>query len=316
MRGPALLAVFLSITVAFATDLASSYQQAVSIAAAQEIAANTKPYVSTVLLPYYAETYAPVLQSCFKLIANPESGPFSFVAALGKDGHVLHIFNNKQTNISRCLLTKLERGVFPAPPESPFYFHVDMGFEDEEQKAQSRQDVPPLVLKDNKYSYTFGVPRDWEFSFEQAHARGADLAFFPKGGDFNNSTAVIYANEVDPSCEVECLSAPAESIAKTLREVKADSPNVEISTGESVRTKDGGTASIRLLKGSQDPRTPQFRDNEALAFLGHEETTILVVLTSRNPKTWDQDYAAFRQVVAGHKFFTCTSPDLVVPCKN
>ena len=316
MRLIAFISIISSAVLVSATDLATSYPQAAALAQAQENAPKTKGYVNTVLLPSYEENYSPVLQSCFKTVDHPQNGPFSFVAALSADGRVLRIYSDKETNISKCLLAKLGKDKFPAPPESPFYFHVDMRFDDAPDNLHSQPGAPPLVLNNNKYSYTFGVPKAWEFSFEQAHARGADLAFFPKGGNFNTSNAVIYVNEVDSSCEGECLSPLSESVAKILRSVKTDSPAVEISVGDPVKTRDGGTATIRLLKGAQDPRTPQLKDDEALAFLGHEETIILVVLTSRDAKTWDADYAAFREVVGGHKFFTCSSPELAVPCRN
>jgi len=174
--------------------------------------------------------------------------------------------------------------------------------------------APPLIVGPNKYSYTFGVPVGWEFNFEQAHQRGASLAFFPKGGSFNDSSSAIYINEISDSCEDNCISPLPQTISKTLREIKAENPAVDVSTTASILTKDGDKASIRILKGSKDPRDPRLDDTEALAFIGHDEATILVVLTTRDAKTWEQDYAAFQQVVAGRRFFTCNSPDLAVPC--
>lgn len=299
----------------FANDLASSFQQAVTLANEQESGATTKVYFSGVLLPYYAQKYAPVLQSCFAKAKSPDSTAFSFVAALDGNGRVVHIYDDRSTNISQCLLEALKVDTFPVPPVAPYYLHIDMKFGDDSPTGSSEKHAPPLVLSDNKYSYTFGMPQDWECDFEQAHARGANLAFFPKGGDFNHSDSVVYVSEIDPSCDGNCLSPLAQSIAKTLREVRTDSPTVGISTAEPANTKDGTPASIRILKGSRDPRSPDLKDDEALAFIPHEETTILVVLTSRNPRTWEQDYAAFRQIIAGHKFFTCNSLNLAVPCK-
>ena len=308
--------VFICVPISFAADLATSYKQASALADAQEKAPNTKQYFNTVLLPYYGKTYAPVFQGCFSSVSQPDAGTFSFVAAINSDGHVARIFVEKQTNISRCLLAKLEKDIFPAPPEAPFYLHIEMNFGGDTPSKNAKTDAPPLILKDNKYSYTFGVPRDWEFSFEQARARGADLAFFPKGGDFNNSDSVIYTNEVDTKCAADCVSSVSQAMATTLRDIKADSPTVEISMGQPVKMKDGHTAAIRILNGSQDPRTAQRKDREALAFVAHDETVILVVLTSRDTNSWNDDYAAFREVVAGHNFFNCSSPDLAVPCKH
>jgi len=310
--------VVLTVASSVAADLASSFQQAVALSEAQEKAAATKDYFNQVLLPHYAQKYGPVLQSCFASVKQPDNAPFSFVAALSSDGMVVRLYGDHETNISQCLLATLKNDAFPAPPESPYYLHIDMKFtaDPPAKPAASADGAPPLVLGPDKYSYTFGVPAGWEFSFEQAHQRGAALAFFPKGGSFNESSSVIFVNELGDPCSGDCMSPLSQSIAKTLREVKADSPSVEIAAAESVRTTDGTKAAVRILKGAKDPRNPDVKDNEALAFIGHDETMILVVLTARDAKTWEQDYAAFQQIVAGHKFFNCNSPNLAVPCSK
>jgi hypothetical protein len=99
-----------------------------------------------------------------------------------------------------------------------------------------------------------------------------------------------------------------------MREVRDESPAVQIASGSPVRIKEGGTSEVRILTGARDPRLDSAKDNEALAFIAHNETIILVILTARDTKTWQQDYAAFQEIVSGHRFFTCSSPSLSVPC--
>lgn len=310
--------LFLAATSALANDLAGSFQEAAALADAQEKAEATRDYFGKILLPYYARKYAPVLQSCFATVAHPDNSSFSFVAALGADGRVVRLYDNRETNISRCLRDVVKNDSFPAPPLSPYYLHIDMKFSDTPAAQSSSADgAPPLIVGPDKYSYTFGVPEGWEFSFEQARQRGAALAFFPKGGSFGSSSSAIYVNEIGDPCSSDCLSPLSQSISNTIREVKAESPSVEVANADPVKIKAGGQAAVRLLKGARDPRNPQAnQDTEALAFIAHDETIILVVLTARDTKTWDQDYAAFQQVVAGHRFFTCNSPDLAVPCSR
>lgn len=309
--------VLFASVAASASDLATTYQQAASLADAQEKAAATRDYFTQVLLPSYGQKYAPVFQACFASVKQPDSGPFSFVAAIGINGRVVRVYEAQQTNISLCVLDTLKNDAFPAPPESPFYLHIAMKFDGPPASANKATDgAPPLVLASDEYSYTFGVPAGWVFSFDQARQRGATLGFFPKGGSFNDSSSIVYVNELENPCSGECLSPLSLAIANTLRQAKAGAPGAEEETAEAIAMKDGSKASVRTLKGSRDPRNPELKDSEALAFIGHDETIILVVLSSRDPKTWDQDYAAFREIVAGHKFFTCDSPNLAVPCKK
>lgn len=306
-----------------ALELATTYEKALAIANAQESAPETKDYFANTLLPYYAKTYSSVMQSCFAKTAKADTRPFSFVAVIDSSGSVLHIYSHGETNLFLCLRQSLKEEVFPQPPVSPYYLHIDMQFGGEpkpQSPAQSDNaagNEPPLVVSPDKYSYTFGVPGGWDFSFEQAHARGANLAFFPKSGDFNTAESVIYTNEIDDGCATNCLKLVDERVASTVEDVKKDSPRAEAAPGPAIATKDGGKAVIRLIKGSRDPRNPELgSDNEALAVIGHDETIILVVLSVRNPSTWDRDYAAFQQVVAGHRFFNCATPGLRVPCKR
>jgi hypothetical protein len=299
-----------------ASDLPASYRQAVVLSDAQEKAPATHDYLEKALLPYYEQKYGPVFQSCQATVSHPDYASFSFVVAIGDDGHVLRVYEDRTTNVFRCALDTVKADPFPVPPESPFYLDIGMRFDGPDENG-SAEVAPPLILGASKYSYTFGVPAGWEFNIDQARRSGVTLAFFPKGGSFLASSSVVYVNELDNPCSGEdCLSPVSLAMAKTLREARADNPEVEVATADPIPTKDGGKALVRTLKGSHDPRDPEVRDNEALAFIGHDETIILVVLTARDGKTWDRDYTAFREIVAGHKFFTCDIPNLAVPCRK
>jgi tetratricopeptide (TPR) repeat protein len=129
--------IFLLVTLSSATDLATSYQQAAALGDAQETAAETKDYFSRALLPYYGQQYAPVLRSCFSNVPAPDNRPFSFVVAIGADGRVMQLYKDRETNIYSCLRELLLKDVFPRPPVSPYYLHIDMKFADETASGQN-----------------------------------------------------------------------------------------------------------------------------------------------------------------------------------
>lgn len=315
MRLCALLIVILVTSIpAVASDLPATFEQALEHATAQANIASLKEYERDRVMPYWQQRMGPIFQACFKTVDHIDSSSFTFVAAIGADGKVLRVYVDHDTNLYECMLATLHIEQFPAPPESPFYLRINMRFADPPPSNASAPGDQPLIVEPNKFSYTFGAPSGWKFDSEQAHERGDSLEYFPTGGSFNESGRVIYINVSGEGCPGGCTSLLSDLIAETLHSLKTGSHGLEVTAAEPILTKDGMKAEVRIVKGAKDRRDPKFIANEAIAFLAHDEAVILVVLSSRDTSTWQQDYAAFQQVVAGHRFFTCDSPGLRVPC--
>jgi len=168
--------------------------------------------------------------------------------------------------------------------------------------------APPLVLEPNKYSFTLGLPKNWDFSFDQARKHGATLVFFPEGGGFDQSTTIVYVTDL---CRANCAGTLTKVIDATLTNAKHNSPKLNVAILDPLKTAEGGEAQVRVLTGESDPRQAK----EAPAFIEHNETVILVVLTTKDATNWDTDYKALREIISGHKFFTCNSPGLAKPCR-
>ena len=164
---------------------------------------------------------------------------------------------------------------------------------------------PPLVLEPNKYSYTFSVPKGWDFSFEQANESNMRLVFFPVGGNVHLSESVIYVNEVRGNLD--------NAFDIMLGNAKAHNPLLRIEPIDAIPLtwNPGVSAPVRILTGANDPRQAK----EALVFIDHGTMVVLVVLTTKNTANWREDYRALETVVAGHKYFDCNSPHLAVPCR-
>ena len=168
---------------------------------------------------------------------------------------------------------------------------------------------PPLVLHQGRFSYTFDVPAGWDFSFEEENRLGVPLMFFPKGGNVNDSNSIVYVNE---TCSGNCSGAFDAIVQTSIDRARTDSPALQVSSSPGIPLKSGGQAEVRILSGTSDPR----RAREALAFIRHDETVVLVVLTTRDVGSWATDYEAFIAIVRSHRFFNCDSPGLAVPCRK
>jgi len=124
----AMVFIFLLATSGRAGELASSFKQAAALGDAQEKERNAQAYIHLDLMPYYQKKYSPVFLSCLASTDHPDTSPFSFVAAIGKDGRVLRLYVDHETNIFACVRQSLQQEEFPRPPLSPYYMHVSMNF--------------------------------------------------------------------------------------------------------------------------------------------------------------------------------------------
>ena len=111
-----------------AVELATSFKQAAALADAEDDVDAAVVYRHRELKPYWLKQYGPVFQSCLATTDHPDKSPFSFVMAIGKDGHVLRLYIDHETNIFTCARRTLERDEFPHPPLSPYYFQASMSF--------------------------------------------------------------------------------------------------------------------------------------------------------------------------------------------
>ena len=126
----AMVLISLLTTAGRADDLATSFKQAAALGDAQGEERATQAYIHLDLMPYYQKKYSPVFQSCLKSTRNRDTSPFSFVVAIGKDGHVLRLYVDHETNIYACVRETLQQEEFPHPPLFPYYMHVSMSFSD------------------------------------------------------------------------------------------------------------------------------------------------------------------------------------------
>jgi hypothetical protein len=72
---------------------------------------------------------SPVFQSRLTSTDHPDTSPFSFVAAIAKDGRVLRLYVDHETNIYTCARQTLQKEEFPHPPLAPYYLHISMSFQ-------------------------------------------------------------------------------------------------------------------------------------------------------------------------------------------
>lgn len=111
-----------------AGELASSYVEAQERGRRDESDPATRDYHRDVLLPQFSERYRAHFRDCTASVPQPESTPFSFVAAIGADGRVLRLWSDRSTNVYQCMRGRLLFDRFAPPPRAPFYLYIHMRF--------------------------------------------------------------------------------------------------------------------------------------------------------------------------------------------
>jgi hypothetical protein len=111
-----------------ADGLAASYVEAQELGRRDESDDATRDYHRDVLLPQFSQRYRVYFRECSSSVTQPETTPFSFVAAIGADGRVLRVWSDRSTNVYQCVRGRLLFDRFPPPPRAPFYLYIHMRF--------------------------------------------------------------------------------------------------------------------------------------------------------------------------------------------
>ena len=123
-----ILFVSLLTTLSLAGDLAKSFKEAIALADTEDKDRAVRIYAEVDLKDYYQQKYMPVFQSCLKSTEQPDTSTLSFVVAIGKDGRVLRLYTDHETNMLACVRPTLLKDEFPHPPFAPYYMHTTMNF--------------------------------------------------------------------------------------------------------------------------------------------------------------------------------------------
>lgn len=166
----------------------------------------------------------------------------------------------------------------------------------------------PRVIHPGLYAYRLALPAGWTSAPAQARRVGARLVLFAGGQDLAGASAVVYVNEL---CKVECGATLASALARTLQDAHARNPALQVEKLPPLHTAAGSAVPVRLLSG----RSAQHGAREALAFIDTPRVVVLAVLTSRAPWSWDAEYRAFGEMVAGFRYYDCSQSAPPAQCQ-
>jgi hypothetical protein len=124
----AMLAMLGTSPPAHTQSLADSYVEAQELGRRDEQDPLTLEYHRSVLLPQFTARYRAHLRDCQAALPQPDQTPFSFVAALDREGNVLRLWSDRSPPVYSCVRGRLLFDRFAPPPRAPFYLYVHMRF--------------------------------------------------------------------------------------------------------------------------------------------------------------------------------------------
>ena len=109
-------------------SLADSFVEAQELGRRDEKDPLTLEYHRSVLLPQFSARYRAHLRDCQAALPQPDQTPFSFVAALDREGNVLRLWSDRSPPVYSCVRGRLLFDRFAPPPRAPFYLYIHMRF--------------------------------------------------------------------------------------------------------------------------------------------------------------------------------------------
>jgi hypothetical protein len=149
-----------------------------------------------------------------------------------------------------------------------------------------------LVFGDN-HAFWLTAPPGWVLDNKSGVSDGLQAVFYPAGQSWRDGIAVMYSNAA--SKQVKSL---AVFIAGDVDRFKSQSPKISVRDAPSAKTRDGKTATVKLFRGDAAG------NSEAVAYVEEDKVFVLIVLSSRNERAFEQALPAFLQLVQSYQFMT------------
>lgn len=149
------------------------------------------------------------------------------------------------------------------------------------------------IVYGKDHAFMISAPKGWILDNSSGVSQGLYAVFYPVGGSWKHSPAVMYANTA--SRKVEGNETREKLIKYDVSQFKKNNPDAIIGELPPVTTKDNKQAIIKTFS------YPQY---EAVAYIEEETITALLVLTARTKDQYKDALPAFREMVQSYIFLT------------
>lgn len=155
------------------------------------------------------------------------------------------------------------------------------------------EDLSSGIVYGKDHAFIVKAPKGWVLDNEAGAPQGLHAVFYPQGGSWESSPAIMYANTSHKE-QTEAKSL-AEFIEQDLKNFKEHSPDTKMESMEQLTTK-SGKALVRKFSGDS------WNNVEEIAYIEESKVFVLLVLSSRTKDDFKKFAPAFKQLVESYKF--------------
>jgi len=134
-------------------------------------------------------------------------------------------------------------------------------------------------------------PRGWIADNQSGAAQGVAIVFYPKGGSWAESPAVLYLRTSD-----RIQGSVQKIIDADIASYQDINPNIKVTEDTGLFTKDGSLAVVKKLKDDESGNM------ELIAYIMQDQTISIITLNARNEKEGKKTYNAFKNLVNSYQF--------------
>ena len=140
--------------------------------------------------------------------------------------------------------------------------------------------------------FALAEPSGWKIDSESGKKDGAPVVYYPRGGSWEASSVVMYAN----SAIKKCQPSPAlrSFIESEVREFKQRSPGVKISDVGSLDA-DGRKVILRKYEGDR------FGNHELVAYIEEKTAIVSITISAKSAQEFKDSYPAFKELVTSYQ---------------
>lgn len=139
-------------------------------------------------------------------------------------------------------------------------------------------------------AFSIDAPKGWVLDTKSGKPDGLDAVFYPSGGSWRASKAVMYARSVPKKGKTL-----DQYVVQEIKEFSKQAPGIE---ARDVKAKDASGKPLRMVFFT----VPKPEAHETVAYIDSPKMVALLVLTSRDKKSYEAVGAAFKELVSSYRF--------------